>query len=50
VYLERTSGNQRVDQAGLDSVVEAHPFPPFPSTVTEPYVDVHVDFKGSRRN
>ncbi|TAJ08882.1 MAG: hypothetical protein EPO61_08230 [Nitrospirae bacterium] len=44
VALERSSGSQQVDQAGMDSVVDAHPFPPFPEHIADPYVDVHVDF------
>jgi hypothetical protein len=44
IFLERSSGSAQVDQAGLDSVVDAHPFPPFPRTVAGPYADVHVDF------
>lgn len=49
IFIERTSGNQQTDQAGLDSVIDAHPFPPFPSTVTDPYVDVHVEFRKNSR-
>lgn len=49
IFLERSSGNAAVDQAGLDSVMDAHPFPPFPDDVAEPYVDVHVDFSSKRR-
>ncbi|MEW6544111.1 MAG: TonB C-terminal domain-containing protein [Nitrospirota bacterium] len=44
IFLERTSGSPLADQAGLDSVMDAQPFPPFPPTVTGPFVDVHVDF------
>jgi hypothetical protein len=44
IFLERSSGNSRVDRAGLDSVMEAHPFPAFPPTMGDAYVDVHVDF------
>lgn len=49
IFLERSSGNPAVDQAGLDSVMDAHPFPPFPDDVPEPYVDVHVDFRSKGR-
>ena len=44
IFLERSSGNARVDQAALESVVEAHPLPAFPPTMTDSYADVHVDF------
>lgn len=44
IALERSSGNPHVDLAGMDSVVGAHPFPPFPENMADPYVDVHVDF------
>lgn len=49
IFLERSSGNAAVDQAGLDSVMDAHPFPPFPGDMPEPYVDVHVDFRSKGR-
>ncbi|MFM8551611.1 MAG: TonB C-terminal domain-containing protein, partial [Nitrospiraceae bacterium] len=44
ITLERSSGSLQLDQAGMDSVIDAHPFPPFPGNLTDPYVDVHVDF------
>lgn len=44
IALERSSGSAQVDRAGMDSVVDAHPFPPFPDHITDRYVDVHVDF------
>jgi TonB family protein len=44
IYIERSSENQRVDDAGLESVVNTQPFQPFPAGLTDPYVDVHVDF------
>nr|MBI3612304.1 TonB C-terminal domain-containing protein [Nitrospirota bacterium] len=44
IALERSSGSPQMDQAGMDSVVDAHPFPPFPEHITGSYVDVHVDF------
>ncbi len=44
IALERSSGSPQADLAGMDSVVDAHPFPPFPDNITDLYVDVHVDF------
>ncbi|MDE3035649.1 MAG: TonB C-terminal domain-containing protein [Nitrospirota bacterium] len=44
IALERSSGSPQVDRAGMDSVIDAHPFPPFPEHMAESYVDVHVDF------
>jgi hypothetical protein len=50
IFLERSSGSTQVDRAGLDSVVEAHPFPAFPPAMTEVYVDVHVDFADAKQS
>jgi len=49
VQVERSSGDPIVDEAGLQTVLSLHPFPPFPPDVREPSVDVHVDLPGSRR-
>jgi TonB family protein len=43
IEVERSSGNAQVDQAALMSVVNAHPFPPFPAGSSESPVDVHID-------
>lgn len=48
IRLERSSGSQQVDDAGLQSVVATQPFAPFPPALAEPYVDVHVDFRAKR--
>lgn len=40
--LDPTSGDPQVDEAVLKSVTAAQPFPPFPSGVTQPHVDVHL--------
>lgn len=48
VALERSSGSPQLDQAGLGSVVDAHPFPPFPDRIAGSYVDVHVDFAAAK--
>lgn len=44
IALERSSGIHQVDLAGMESVVDAHPFSPFPENLADSYVDVHVDF------
>ncbi|OGW64811.1 MAG: hypothetical protein A3H49_10705 [Nitrospirae bacterium RIFCSPLOWO2_02_FULL_62_14] len=49
VQVERSSGDPIVDEAGLQTVLSLHPFPPFPPDVREPSVDVHVDLPGLRR-
>ena len=49
VQVERSSGDQTVDEAGLHTVLSLNPFPPFPPDVKEPSVDVHVDLPGARR-
>jgi hypothetical protein len=45
IHLERSSGSPWIDEAGLESVVDIQPFSPFPATVTDPYVNVYVDFR-----
>lgn len=42
IRLDPTSGDPQVDEAVLKSVTAAQPFPPFPSGVTQPHVDVHL--------
>jgi TonB family protein len=49
IQVERSSGDPNVDEAGLQTVLSLHPFPPFPPDVREPSVDVHIDLPGSRR-
>jgi len=46
IYLERSSGNARVDIAGLESVLDTQPFLPIPSGLGESFVNVHVQFHG----
>lgn len=49
VQVERSSGDPRVDDAGLQAVINAHPFPPMPPAFSDPHVDVHVDLPGLPR-
>ncbi|WP_447974063.1 TonB family protein [Nitrospira sp. Kam-Ns4a] len=44
VEIERTSGNGYYDDAGLRAIKAALPLPPFPSSLTEPYLDAHFSF------
>ena len=46
IYLERSSGNARVDIAGLESVLDTQPFLPIPGSPGESFVNVHVQFHG----
>jgi len=43
IEVERSSGNAELDQAALMTVVNAHPFPPFPTGRQDSPIDVHVD-------
>ena len=49
VQVERSSGDRRLDDAGLQAVIDAHPFPPLPPALSDPHIDVHVDLPGPRR-
>jgi len=49
VIVEHTSGNGYYDDAGQRAVQAAHPLPPFPAYMTEPYVDAHFMFTVGRQ-
>lgn len=49
VQVERSSGDRRVDDAGLQAVIDAHPFPPLPPAFSDSHIDVHVDLPGPPR-
>lgn len=49
VQVERSSGDRRVDDAGLKAVIDAHPFPPLPPAFSDSHIDVHVDLPGPPR-
>lgn len=42
IQVEQSSGNAAVDEATMKAVVEAHPFPPFPSEIVDPHLEVHI--------
>ena len=43
IEVERSSGDQELDQAAVLAVVNAHPFPPFPPGTRDSHIDVHVE-------
>jgi len=49
VYLERSSGHSRTDEAALASVLDSQPFAPFPSGIGRCYLDVRVDLDSAKR-
>lgn len=42
IQLEKSSGARDVNDAGLQTIIHAHPFPPIPPDVGGDIVDVHV--------
>lgn len=48
IQVERSSGVSGGDEAGMQAVVRAHPFPPFPPDLQAGAVEVHVDLRGDR--
>lgn len=48
IQIERSSGVAELDEAGLQAVLHAHPFPPFPEDVSDDAVDMHVEFGPGR--
>jgi len=49
VQTERSSGDPFADEVALRTVLSLHPFPPFPSDIHEPSMDVHLDLPGTKR-
>ena len=49
IHVERTSGSRTVDEAALQAILNAHPFPPFPANLGHEFVDLHVDLSRSGR-
>lgn len=49
IQIERSSGQQDLDEAGLQAVLNAHPFPPFPLDLPQGQVQVHVDLHTTSR-
>lgn len=42
IEIERGSGVREIDEAGIQAIVQAEPFPPFPEELGAQAVDVHV--------
>ncbi len=42
IQLEKSSGSRDINDAGLQTIIQAHPFPPIPPDVGGDVVDVHV--------
>ncbi len=42
IEIERGSGVREIDEAGIQAIVQAEPFPPFPEELGAEAVDVHV--------
>jgi TonB family protein len=49
VEIEKGSGAREIDEAGIHTIVNAQPFPPFPSELGEDAVDVHVRMRSGLR-
>ena len=47
IQIEKSSGLLGLDELGMQAVVNAHPFPPFPSDVRHDSVDMHVELARS---
>lgn len=50
IQVERSSGAREVDEAGMRAIVNAHPFPPFPSDLDHSFVEVHVRMRAGFRD
>jgi TonB family protein len=42
IQVEKGSGARDINEAGIQSIIHAHPFPPLPSDMSGELVDVHV--------
>jgi TonB family protein len=42
IQIERGSGARDINEAGLQAIIQAHPFPPVPADMGDEAVDVHV--------
>jgi len=49
VEIEKGSGAREIDEAGIHAVVNAQPFPSFPSELGEDAIDVHVRMRTGMR-
>ncbi len=49
IEIEKGSGAREIDEAGIYAVVNAQPFPPFPSELGDEAVDVHMRMRTGAR-
>jgi TonB family protein len=42
IQVEKSSGARDINEAGIQSIIHAHPFPPLPADMNGKLVDVHV--------
>jgi len=49
IQIEKGSGAREIDEAGIHTVVQAQPFPPFPDEVGSDPIDVHVRMRTGAR-
>lgn len=49
IEIEKGSGAREIDEAGIYAVVNAQPFPPFPTELGDEAVDVHVRMRTGAR-
>jgi TonB family protein len=49
IHIEKGSGSREIDVAGIQAVVHAQPFPPFPSDLGNEVVDVHIRMRTGAR-
>jgi outer membrane biosynthesis protein TonB len=49
IQVEKTSGARDINEAGIQSIIHAHPFPPLPADLSGELVDVHVRMRTGAR-
>lgn len=48
IQVERSSGIRELDEAGIQAILNTHPFPAFPSELDSDSVDMHVELNRSK--
>lgn len=49
IQIERSSGSSDIDDAGMQAIVQALPFPPFPAELGSSPLELHVELRGGLR-
>jgi hypothetical protein len=49
IQVEEESGIREIDEAGIHTIMQAQPFPPFPKDVEPEPIDVHVKMKTGQK-